>query len=42
MITEGMSEFGKTVRYALGSNERTARLAMLLTLFGVLWWLLML
>ncbi|WP_433730857.1 hypothetical protein ACQP2Y_21190 [Actinoplanes sp. CA-051413] len=35
-------EAGKTVRYALGSNERTARLAMLVTLFGVLWLLVML
>lgn len=42
MTAEVFGEFGKTVRYALGSNERTARLAMLLTLFGVLWWLLML
>ena len=37
-----LQEFGKTVRYALVSNERTARLAMLVTLFGVLWWLIML
>jgi hypothetical protein len=37
-----LQEAGKTVRYALGSNQRTARLAMLITLLGVLWWLIML
>lgn len=42
MTPEAFGEFGKTARYALGSNERTARLAMLITLFGVMWWLLML
>jgi hypothetical protein len=42
MIESAWSEIGKTARYALVSNERTARLAMLITLFGVLWWLLML
>ena len=42
MTLEAIGEIGKTVRYALGSNERTARLAMLITLFGLMWWLIML
>lgn len=42
MIENAWEEIGKTARYSLASNARTARLAMLLTLFGVLWWLLML
>lgn len=35
-------EAGKTVRYALRSNERTARLATLIMLIAVIYWLMLL
>lgn len=37
-----LEEFGRTVRYALGSNERTARLAALIMLIAVIYWQVML
>lgn len=35
-------EFGRTARYALASNQRTARLASLIMLVAVIYWLIML
>lgn len=39
---EAFAEFGRTVRYAVGSNERTARLASLIMLIAVIYWLIIL
>lgn len=35
-------EVGRTVRYAVASNARTARLATLIMLIAVIYWLVML
>jgi hypothetical protein len=41
-IAAALAEIGRTVRYALASYHRTARLAMLITLAGAICWLVML
>ena len=35
-------EIGKTVRYSVATWARTIRLAVLITLFGLMWWLVVL
>lgn len=35
-----VAEIGRTVRYAVASNERTARLATLILLVAVIYWVL--
>jgi hypothetical protein len=35
-------EFGRTLRYALRSNARTARLASLIMLIAVIYWIILL
>jgi hypothetical protein len=39
---EIVSEMGRTMRYALQSNQRTARLAALIMLIAVIYWLVLL
>lgn len=41
-MDQAFAEVGRTVRYALVSNARTARLATLLMLIAVLFWLILL
>lgn len=36
------NQMGRTIRYAVGSNARTARLAILMMLIAVIYWLVML
>jgi hypothetical protein len=39
LIAAAARELGRTVRYALGSNSRTARLGVIMILAAIVWWL---
>lgn len=42
LIEPAFGQIGRTVRYAVGSNARTARLASLIMLIAVIYWLYLL
>jgi hypothetical protein len=41
-MEDALTEVGRTVHYALASNVRTIRLASLIVLIAVIYWLLLL